>query len=263
MAPKTEVRNDRLYTGAGFTRANSQVAKRLIMAVDGPEKSGKSNFALSAPEPVAVINTDIGLDGVVQKWQGDKEIWVMDIDINLQDLKTLTPKDAAAEADKAWKRILKGYRDVLGQARTIVADNATELWEILRMARFGKLDQVKPHHYGPVNAEYRDFIRTAYDQTKTNLILLHKIKDEYVNDNRTGKRIRSGFGDTGFLVQCNVSMWRDATKDAPAYPDNFHMYVTDCRQNMEVAGMDVSGGDINFPTLATLVFPDTKEKDWL
>lgn len=263
MPPQAALKSTNLYTSAGFSRANSKVAKRLIMAVDGPEKSGKSNIALSAPEPIAVINTDIGLDGVVQKWQEDKEIWVMDVDINLQDLKTLTPKDAAAEADKAWKRVLKAYRDTLGQARTIVADNATELWEILRMARFGKLDQVKPHHYGPVNAEYRDFIRTAYDQTKTNLILLHKIKDEYVNDNRTGKRIRSGFADTGFLVQCNVSMWRDMTKEAPAFPDNFHMTVTDCRQNMEIAGLDFSGSDINFPALAVQVFPDTKEEFWI
>jgi hypothetical protein len=252
-----------LYTAAGFTKANKKAIRRLIFAIDGPEKSGKTNFVLTMPEPVAVINTDIGLDGVVQRWQDDKDIWVLDVDVSLQDLKTLTPRDAAQEADKAWRKILKAYRDVLGEAKSVVFDNATECWEILRMARFGKLDQVKPHHYGPVNAEYRDLIRSSYDQGVTNLGLIHKIKDEYTDDKRTGRRVRAGFSDTGFLVQANLSCWRETGKDAAAFPDNFHVDVIDCRQNMEIAGMSLTGADAAFPQLAALVFPDSKPEDWL
>jgi hypothetical protein len=266
MSPTPAPKNaSNLYTSSGFSRVNRKIAYRLIMATDGPEKSGKTNFAMTMPDPVAIIDTDLGLEGVVDKFQADKELYAISTEVSLQELKELKPEVAAAEAQKVWSRVMKGYLGVLGTARSIVVDNATELWEILRMARFGKLDHVKPHHYAPVNAEYRDFIRLAYDQTTTSLNLIHKIKDEYANDNRTGNKIRAGFSDTGFLVQVNCSCWRAISpKGQPAipFPDFFHMTVNDCRQNMEIAGMDLSGSDVNFPTLAVQVFPDTKERDW-
>jgi len=248
------------FEQAGFVRAAEDVKRRLIMAIDAREKSGKSHFALSGPEPVAVINLDVGLDGVVQKFQSDKEIWVQDIPVNIQELKELTPQMAAKEADRAYQQVLKAYKAVLGEARTIVYDNATEVWELLRMARFGKLDHVKPHHYGPVNAEYRELIRMAYDQSVTNLILLHKMKDEYIDDKRTGLVKRAGFADTAFLVQMNALCYRGPEETVP---DCFHMQIMDCRQNAELNNVDVSGADLNFPFIATLVFPDTKEEDWL
>lgn len=254
------------YAAAGFQRADQPTKKRLIISVSGVEKSGKTHFALSAPPPIGVINLDIGLDGVVQKWQGEREIYVMDVRVNVQELKGVDIKDAASEADKAYKKLVKAYKEVLGDMRSIVWDNATEVWELLRMARFGKLDHVKPHHYAPVNAEYRELLRMAYDQDKTNLILLHKVKDEYANDQRTGKRVRAGFSDTGFLVQCNATAWRDygsKTDGPPPVPDCFHLSVDDCRQNAELSGMDISGADLNFPALAALIFPDTVEEDWI
>lgn len=250
-----------VYEQAGFRRANEAVKKRLIMAIDGREKSGKSHFALSGPEPVAIINLDIGLDGVVQKWQDDKEVHVIDIKVDIQGLKELTPQAAAAEADRAYSAVVKAYKAVLGEARTIIWDNATEIWELLRMARFGKLDHVKPHHYGPVNAEYRDLLRMAYDQDRTNLILLHKMKQEYIDDKNTGAYKRAGFADTGFLVQVNAYCYRDPTIET--VPECFGMTVQDCRQNAELAGVDFSGNDLSFAQLAMQVFPGTTEKEWL
>jgi hypothetical protein len=260
-AAKGKVSNP--YVDAGFVRASGATKKRVIFAIDGPEKSGKTNFILTMPEPMAIINIDVGLDGVVQKQQDEKEIWVLDVNVSIQDLKALQPKDAAMEANRAWGRILKAYQSVLGEARSIVFDNATEAWEILRMARFGKLDQVKPHHYGPVNAEYRDLIRSGYDTDRTNVGLVHKIKQEYVDDKSTGRRIRAGFSDTGFLVQVNLSCWRETGKNAAEFPDNFHVDIIDCRQNMEIAGISLTGHDATFPQLASMIFPDTEAQDWL
>lgn len=252
--------NGNVFERSGFTRANAAVKKRLIMAIDGREKSGKSHFALSGPEPIGVINLDIGLDGVIQKWQDDKAVWVQDVKVNIQELKELTPQAAAGEADRAYSTVVKAYKAVLGEARTIIWDNATEIWELLRMARFGKLDHVKPHHYGPVNAEYRELLRMAYDQERTNLVLLHKMKDEYVDDKRTGLVKRAGFADTGFLVQVNALTYREPGVDVP---DCFHLQVQDCRQNAELAGVDLSGHDMTFQQLAMQIFPGTREDEWL
>lgn len=252
------------YTDAGFERVNRKTAHRIILAIDGAEKSGKTNFTMTMPDPMCIIDTDIGLEGVVEKYQADKELYAISPGVTIAELREIKDiNKRVAEAQKAWDRLMKAYHKVLGTARTVVVDNATEMWELLRTARFGKLTQVMPHQYGPVNAEYRDFVRAAFSQNATNLALIHKIKDEYVNEKRTGKRVRSGFSDTAFLVQCNLSCWRDVGKDAPAFPDCFNVDIIDCRQNMEIAGVTLSGADANFPQLATMVFPDTKEGDWV
>ena len=76
--------------------------------------------------------------------------------------------------------LISSYQWALAEpaVRTISVDTATELWELLRMARFGKLTQVMPYQYGPVNAEFRSLIRMAYASDK-NLILLHKMRKVY------------------------------------------------------------------------------------
>lgn len=246
---------------AGFTRANTPVKRRLISAIDGIEKSGKSHVMLTMPEPLAIIDLDCGLEGVIQEWQENKEIWTIDAGgVKMQELRDMKPEDAARIADKAWERVKRGYLAAMGEARSLGIDNATELWELLRMARFGKLDHVKPHHYGPVNAEYRDLIRIAYDQDRTSLMLLHKVKDEYADDKRTGQRIRAGFSDTAFIVQLNATCYREIMEP---FPDCFHMTVTDSRHNPQLAGTDLSGHDLNFQQLAMQVFVGSNERDWL
>ena len=254
-------RASKALAGAGYRRASGGAARRIIIALDGQEKCGKTHFALTAPAPIAVISTDVGLDGVVQKYQSDKEIWVAEFQVDMNELKGLGVETAAKEARKTLAGIKKAYRDVLGEAKTIIWDTATEVWEIMRMAEFGKLDQVKPHHYGPVNSAYRSMLRMSYDNDYTNLVLLHKVKDEYVNDKTTGHKKRSGFSDTGFLVQVNGNCWKDRDPGI-GVPDRFHMTITDCRHNPEAEGMDLSGEDCSFPVLASLVFPETSPKDW-
>lgn len=227
--------------------------------MDGLEKRGKNHFALSAPGPVGILSLDLGLDGVVQKFQNKKEIWVAEHRVNTTALRAQhNMEDVAEVANEAWNNIMRDYDEMLASgAKSGIIDTATELWEILRLARFGKLDQVRPHHYGPVNAEFREVIRKAYD-TDMNLLLLHKMKDEYKNDSRTGDVKRSGFSDMGFLVQVIVQCWRDEEKA----PDCFHATVVDCRQDPTLNGFDMQGEMATFPTLAQLVFTETSAEDW-
>lgn len=261
----------------GFKRAGSPVAKRLITSIDGLEKQGKDHFGFTAPGPIGVISLDIGIDGVIQKFQDKKEIWVADYRVGVGltgSLKKPTLEDMQAVSDvcaKVWAGIVKDYLDIMdGGARSVIIDTGSELWEILRMARFGKLTQVMPHHYGPVNAEFREFIRAAYDRTRengypedVNLIMLHKLKDEWRDGadgkgHRTGEYKRAGMSDAGFLVQVNAVAWRDPTE--LAVPNCFHLTVTDCRQNPDMAGTDLSGDLCTFPNLAGLVLDCNPEE---
>jgi hypothetical protein len=58
----------------GFTRMNSQPKPRLILSIEGLDKSGKSNLAFTAPGPLGYLEFDIGAEGVVEKFQDDKVI---------------------------------------------------------------------------------------------------------------------------------------------------------------------------------------------
>lgn len=226
-------------SGSAFSRADGTVQKRLIISIEGPEKSGKTHFALTAPPPIALIDFDTGLEGVIHKFH-NKEVYVSEYRLGL----SLTP-DAYLPT---WEKVKKDYGMALSSKsiRTIIVDTATELWELCRLRHFGKLDKIMPHHYSAPNAEYRELIRVAYNSNK-NVILLHKVKSEYVNDRNTGKLIRAGFGDTGFLVQANLRTARDIE-------NGFTVYIRDCRQNPDLAGMDLLGGMNDFPTLVSLVF---------
>lgn len=235
--------------GTGFKLADDSVKHRLIASLASLEKQGKTHFALTAPGPLAVFDFDNGLEGVLNKFAKRKTIYVSEYKLgNSCDLNTYL-----ANLDKFKREFLATMKPGNG-IRSVLVDTATEMWELMRMARFGKLTQVLPHNYGPVNAEFRELIRVAYTSDK-NLLLLHKMKPEYVNDKSTGKVLRAGFGEIGFLVQVNIELRRDAELD-------FTSTVKDCRQNEGIAGLELVGDMNNFPSLAQLVFPESNEEEW-
>jgi hypothetical protein len=233
-----------------YTADQIRVQHRLVVSVSGLEKQGKTHFALTAPDPIVLFNFDVGLEGMIQKFREEKKIWVLDLDV---------PKHHEP-AEREWNRFLKIY-DLMWErtdVRTIIIDTATELWELLRMARFGKLTQVKPHHYGPVNAEFRELIRRAFvgKATNKNLILLHKRRPQYIDDKRTKDYERAGFSGTGYLVQINLMAERDEDGD-------FTLYIEDCRQNPGLADTTLTGDILTqFPALACEALPDTDWEDW-
>jgi hypothetical protein len=250
---------DKTMLDAGYVLASGEVDLRLILAIDADEKCGKTHFALTAPGPISYIDTDLGLDGVVQKFQNDKKIWVSSQTVNIDQIAQLNPNEASAAAEKVQRNIDRAYKAALGVARTIVIDNASDLWEIDRLAELGKLDKVLAREYGPVNRKYKSRIQAARAQGTTNLILIHQVKDEYLKNERTGKKKRSGFAATGYLVDANAFMYKVASEPIP---DRFHMTITDSRHNPEAEQLDISGTDLTFQTLAQIIFPDSKLEDW-
>lgn len=235
----------------GFKKATDKIVPRLIASVSGLEKNGKTSFALSAPGPIIYFNLDYGLEGVLCKYTDTKDIYIKEYRFK----KAGNPDSYL----NLWTGFVNDYYAAMrSQARTIIIDTATEVWELLRLARFGKLAQVQSFHYGPVNAEYMNLIREGYSYDK-NVIMLHKLKKQYVNDKFSGNYERAGFSNTGFLVQANLEVYRDGLDGA------FFLKVLDCRQNSSLGGMEIELADEfgGFPFLAQMVFPNTTEEDWL
>ncbi len=243
-------------------KANSQkctIKQRVIMSVSGLEKQGKTHFALTASAPICLLDFDIGCEGIIQKFMNEKTIY-LPRDENSEQATFQMPIIPGqpidiGKASNLWNKFVRLYQNALKSKdiMSIVIDTATDAWELLRLAKFGKLEQVMPHRYGEVNTIYSDLIRMSYGFGK-NLILLHKMKPQYINDKRTAKYERAGFNSTGFLVQCNIELFRDE--------DGFNASVLDCRQNPDLAGETFTGEMCSFPFIAAMIFQGTTPEDW-
>ena len=240
----------------GFERASTKKIHRLIASIVGDWKKGKTTFALTAPAPIALIDMDTGLEGVVEKWAKEKEIWVKTFDYH-------EAKDQD-EWLEIWEDSKKAFTDALDdpKIRTVIIDTATEWYELIRMARFGKLNKVilekgeaRPYPWGPVNQEFRELLRKSL-KTNKNVLFLHKTKAEYEDNEKTGRRIRAGFGDMEFIIQLNATCYRDGEK-------GFYLVINDCRQNADVMGLELAEPLNTFPNLGMLVFPETSEEEWV
>ena len=236
---------DKRLEEVGCKPADTTVHPRLTVQISGLEKQGKTHFALSAPGPILVFNSDIGLEGVVHKFASDKEIIEFD----------MFEKDPD-RVKVLWDSFLKAYQVGLQTVRTVIWDTATEIWDLLRTAKFGRATQIMPFQYGPLNAEYRRLLRMAFDSPRCNLLLLHKLKPVYINDKRTTDYAPAGFGETGYLVQLKTRVYREEGGG------EFHIYIEDSRHEPELAGEDFEGALCSFPLIASMCIPSADPGVW-
>lgn len=228
---------------------------RLIVSVQGEEGTGKNHFAFTAPGPIAVQSIDVGTEGMVEKFikQG-KQIFVKDYDkpLTVGDLKDPELVNKTCEEAEAflneWE---EDFKKLVQSARTIVWDTATDLWSILRWARAGRMEKIPPLWYTQMNQEYSNMVQLAY-RTNTNLILIHKVKDEWVNNDKTGEKIRAGNNESGYLVQVELTTQKSG-KD-------FEFYIDKCRANIDLQGEVLPA--MTFNELAMMIYPDSNPEDW-
>ena len=231
----------------GYVTASEQVKPRLICSLYAHEKCGKTHFAFTAPAPIAYIGMDIGDEGVIQKFQGVKTIYKADARFDLKK-----GKDLQDRAKEAWTYISDRYFEAFEDpaVRTIICDTGGEMWEIIRLAAFGKLTQVMPMQYGPVNAEWDGMIRYGLLRDK-NVIFLHKVKEKYKGKDATGEYERKGNSGMGYLVQAEVELWKDTREPVP---DRYKCTIRTCRHRPELEDMvTLEGEDCTFSTLAAMV----------
>ena len=177
----------------------------MILNVQGKEDSGKTHFLFTCPEPIALFDLDHNSEGVINKFS-DKEIMISEYYFN-KPSKGSNEAKLIKEADLLWTRFMAEYKQALEQVKTIGIDTAPMCWELLRIARFGKLTQVMPHNYGPLNCEFNQLIDMA-KQSDTNLVFLSTLAPEYVNDQATGRYVRQGWSQLDYKVQYSMELSR-------------------------------------------------------
>ena len=227
--------------------------RRILWSAEGQEKEGKTHLALTMPGPIAVLNLDSGLEGVVEKFAG-KQITVCNIPLP-------TPvgnkSDIQSQAQDTQAKFLKNYQMALESPdiRSIIVDTGSELWDIYQLALFGKLAQNNKFFYGAINAAFTEVLRRPMEYTK-NVCFIHKTKPVYIGDSKTGEFERAGFKNAGYVMQSLVRCYRD-TNDK-----SFHAEVLNSRHNPDLMGMDFEGDMNTFAVMASLMVSDTTPDDW-
>lgn len=232
-----------------YKDVTAEIPRRLIWVSSGREKCGKNHFGLTAPGPIYGQYFDPGgLEGVAEKFLeeplGPKQIKAIYYQFNKR-------QDEQAHAKEVKAKFIEDYKYALKHARTIQWDE-TEFYEVCRFAEWGR-ESARGREYGPLNGELRGLIMDAYN-AGVNLQLIQKVKEVWEDDKPTGKMAPNGFRGAANVVQVNLAHTWDLE-------NGFVTTITNCRQNMGIAGDENT--DLDFVTLAQLVFPDTTEEDWV
>lgn len=252
VLPKTSLQ------AALFEEITGESQPSLMVCSAAHEKRGKTHWGMTMPDPIAVVSSDTGTREVAAKWKRDgKKIHYFEFEVQRKG------PDAAAHA-KLWDDVEAAIRTVIRdtKVRSLLVDTGTEVWEQLRLARFGKLTQVMPHHYGPVNAEFRELLKAVQKRPGLNSVWIHKVKKEYKTnregkDSWSGKYERAGFTDFPFVADVIVEHYFDTDER------EFGTRIIDSRyEPMTINGMELTGTLNNFASLGQLCFPETDEDYW-
>ena len=273
----------------GFGEVSLASRKALLVCSQALEKKGKTHFALTAPGPIALISTDTGSEETAAKFKKVGKV------IHL--LKSTPPKEIGtnvAAAITEWDKLLKAWYGVISDKsiRTMIVDTHTEFWQVMRLARFGKLEQVPPKKYDEVNKDMRDMIKAIKERQNLNAVFIHKVKKTYVGsrkpdgtagmDSWNGEYERAGFGDMGYLcdvvVENNFSPPDEPGKRALRRPSgtradgtswqveekDFYIRILDTRYEMQdLIGQCFAGEECDFFNLVMAALPDADFDNWL
>lgn len=249
-----------------YTRATVEAYTRyrLVGLSVGEPGSMKSTFWLTGPAPIVVLSFDRGMEGVVDRIlrdvSPDKEVYV-------KEYEWLPTEDTSQqEAQELRDLYTEDYEHALQNARTVIVDKETDLWELFRYAEFGAPNDA-PRNYPALNQRMRKLVNMA-KQYDANVGFIEGLKDEWgekVNKKTgakgaasTGNRIRQGFGELDGLVH-------QVLYHSGVGPASWAIEVGKCRgtAGAELAGQTFTFSEIpDLPTFAQTLFPDSDESEW-
>lgn len=230
-----------------FEAATTDIRPRLLMSLDGGPGSGRTRFALTAPRPLYVIELDKGgTEGLIENAD--------DIQIGRYPYaKNISKADAEAIATEVENDICEA-RD---NGRTVVIDKADGLWQLFRLAEFGRLAGVQSRKYEAVNSRMSELLRSFVD-SDTNLLLIHDQQDTYADDKPTGVMKRAGFSGVDGIVR------HAATFGGGRNGEPFTIDVTRCTPYWPHVGVQFNSNDneMTFQEYAGLAVPQLDPSVW-
>jgi hypothetical protein len=239
---------------ARYQKANDTTKQRIVAASFGEVGTGKTSFWLGAPGPIVVQTLDQGLEGVVEPFTKEKDIYVANYDLGIEPGEGFTHELAVEARDK----FIADFEHALTVARTIIWDRESDMFNLFSYAESGTEDKygaLIPKDWDKLKGGIRRLIAMA-KATDVNFGVIQGMRDEWAKGKmgKTGNRIRNGMDDIDALMHINIEHRRE----------NGQFEIT-VGKSRGPGGRDIQ--DQVFPALSfaefsMLVFPDSQESDW-
>lgn len=167
-----------------------------IISIFGDVDTGKSTLALTSRGPMAYVHEAEKLELIVDDAL-DRGVDISDFSFAAQ--MSLDVKTRMKYAKVLVEQVSDALTDAVEWAKTTVVDTETALYELFRVASLGgsttqrgagAASWVKA--FGDINFDYGTLIKMFRGQGEGSLILISGKGDEYINDKKTGERVRAG-----------------------------------------------------------------------
>ncbi len=204
---------------AGFTNQSAPLTRRMIVGIRGQEKTGKTDLALTAPQPIMFFRMDTSAQYVVDKARA-RGVEVYDYFVDIPKNGNVAAYSQLWEAYKA--HLLLAYRMNQG---SVVIDTETAQYQLIRLARHGKVSGIAESNFPAMYAELNGLVAAAFSASNMTTIYLHRMGRMF----RTDEMEQKGYREMPYSVQANIETTRiDQPQGGMPW---FGMTVKDCVQN--------------------------------
>lgn len=201
--------------------------QRLVVALWGEPKKGKTHLALDFPDPIRLLDLDMGAEDLAPKFPGKTIIHA--------PLAPADPTDPASVA-QALELFIRAWQWALGEASkdggTVVVDTASQLWRWVQVVKLEQIRQKRyraevakkggdeskvdydnvrlyQYDYAEANNAMGNLLRRALSAEGANVVLIHHAQEKYDSSgNPTGRLKMRGYAETSAIVPIQVQMYK-------------------------------------------------------
>ncbi len=281
--------NAQAVTAAGFT-AIQRSPKRLIACIQSIKKSeGKTRLAFTARKPIGYVSVEIGgeegvadgfiptgqesFDGIqIAKIRMDTPAYPNPLDFGT-DTAGIKKYDEAvsaavqAAAEPAMNAFYNAYYASLDNMATTVVDTATDLYSLMRLANFGRLEKIPQLAYGQIKRDFAKLLDDAYTRPGSCLFTAHMKDHGEVIDKKwqaTGVYETDSCSVLTEKVQAVIQLWRTELTEPSQTTGRmveFSGQVVDSRHSADAMGTIFKDDQISLADIGMCIM-QSKRSDW-
>jgi len=258
---------------------------KLSVSSRGEQGSGKTHFAATFPSPIGVVALDRKTRATIGKtaMEMGKKIIMPKEDLirvgNPMQLAMLPddcgkfkkPVFGSEMPDCCSMHFYRWHVNRIKEAafkfaempekkcKSIVIDTGSQLSEDVLYACYGRNQKIMPRDRGMYNQEMIDFLNAVSGK---HLLITHKEKAIWKNDQPTNESRSKGFGEIGYHVNVEIRHYRGKKNKEGWKP--FYVTINQCQANASMVGEEqvLEDDQITFQMLAMLIYPDSSPEDW-
>jgi hypothetical protein len=248
-----------------FRSLSAPTRRRIVLAAWGDKDTGKTHLSLTFPDPIYLLNLDMGADDLAHKFPGKD---IVHAPIAVED-----PTDVRSTAE-ALQRLALAWKWALGEADkhngTVVLDTVGQAWSWVQAVKLAEVrnkkyraalakvggDESKVDYeniklmqfeFNEANTWMASFLRRGLAHETANVVFLAHAQPAYdASGNQTNRLVPRWFKETPNIAPNIVQTYRDAQ-------GQYCARIEKLRADGQRVGLMIPG--LSHATLDTLIHP--------